>query len=189
MKTRADLVQDRALSTEKALGSLLGVAVGDAMGDIARTDSYRQRYGIITNLYAGAKSTDDTEFALLTARTLIDNQGHLTPEIVLDSWKRYILDQGGVYERGGRPLYGAVENLKRGILPPLSGQFISTIKDSAIVSVISIQELTFQGLELMASTHLTFEIWITITGLYLLLTLSCALAVDRLEIRFGGPVR
>ena len=77
----------------------------------------------------------------------------------------------------------------RRILPPLSGQFISTIKDSAIVSVISIQELTFQGLELMASTHLTFEIWITITGLYLLLTLSCALAVGRLEMRFGGPVR
>jgi polar amino acid transport system permease protein len=70
----------------------------------------------------------------------------------------------------------------RRILPPLSGQFISTIKDSAIVSVISIQELTFQGMELMASTYLTFEIWITVTLLYLMLTLSCSLAVERLEI-------
>lgn len=70
----------------------------------------------------------------------------------------------------------------RRILPPLSGQFISTIKDSAIVSVISIHELTFQGMELMASTYLTFEIWITITLLYLILTLSCSLAVERLEI-------
>lgn len=68
------------------------------------------------------------------------------------------------------------------ILPPLAGQFISTIKDSAIVSVISIQELTFQGMELMASTYLTFEIWITITIMYLMLTLSCSLAVERLEI-------
>jgi polar amino acid transport system permease protein len=68
------------------------------------------------------------------------------------------------------------------ILPPLAGQFISTIKDSAIVSVISIQELTFQGMELMATTYFTFEIWITITGLYLLLTLSCSLAVERFEI-------
>jgi polar amino acid transport system permease protein len=68
------------------------------------------------------------------------------------------------------------------ILPPLAGQFISTIKDSAIVSVISIQELTFQGMELMASTYLTFEIWITVTGLYLILTLFCSLAVERLEI-------
>ena len=67
------------------------------------------------------------------------------------------------------------------ILPPLAGQFISTIKDSAIVSVISIQELTFQAMELMASTYLTFEIWITITIMYLMLTLSCSLAVERLE--------
>ena len=70
----------------------------------------------------------------------------------------------------------------RRILPPLSGQFISTIKDSAIVSVISIPELTFKGMELMASTYLTFEIWITVTLLYLTLTLSCSLVIERLEI-------
>ncbi|MFP4030369.1 MAG: amino acid ABC transporter permease [Desulfococcaceae bacterium] len=69
------------------------------------------------------------------------------------------------------------------ILPALAGQFISTIKDSSIVSIISIQELTFQGMELMSATYLTFEIWITVTILYLVLTLSCSLAVERLEIR------
>jgi polar amino acid transport system permease protein len=69
----------------------------------------------------------------------------------------------------------------RKILPPLAGQFISTIKDSAIVSVISIQELTFQGTELMSATYLTFEVWITITLLYLSLTLSLSLALGRLE--------
>jgi polar amino acid transport system permease protein len=68
------------------------------------------------------------------------------------------------------------------ILPPLAGQFISTIKDSAIVSVISVQELTFQGLELMSATYLTFECWITITVLYLVLALSLSLAVERIEI-------
>jgi len=67
------------------------------------------------------------------------------------------------------------------ILPPLAGQFISTIKDSAIVSVISIQELTFQGMELMSATYLTFEVWITITALYLVLTLSLSIGVERLE--------
>lgn len=70
----------------------------------------------------------------------------------------------------------------RRILPPLAGQFISTVKDSAIVSVISIPELTFQGIELMSSTFLTFEIWITVTLLYLVLTLSLSIAVNRLEI-------
>ena len=77
----------------------------------------------------------------------------------------------------------------RRILPPLAGQFISTIKDSAIVSVISIQELTFQGLELMASTRLTFEIWITISALYLMLTLVCALAAARIERRLTAEGR
>jgi polar amino acid transport system permease protein len=68
------------------------------------------------------------------------------------------------------------------ILPPLAGQFISTIKDSAIVSVISVPELTFQGMELMSATYLTFEVWITVTLLYLMLTLSLSLLVERLEI-------
>lgn len=92
------------------------------MGDIGRNDEYRRRYGIVTRLYAGAKSTDDTEFAMLTARTLLDCGGRLTTEAVVASWRKYIIDQGGVYERGGRPLYGAVENLRRGIMPPMSGR-------------------------------------------------------------------
>lgn len=68
------------------------------------------------------------------------------------------------------------------ILPPLAGQFISTIKDSAIVSVISIPELTFQGMELMSATYLIFEVWIVITALYLVLTLSLSLVIGRWEI-------
>lgn len=68
------------------------------------------------------------------------------------------------------------------VLPPLAGQFISTIKDSSIVSVISIQELTFQGMELMSAAFLTFEVWITVMVLYLIICLLCSLAVERLEI-------
>ena len=69
----------------------------------------------------------------------------------------------------------------RRVMPPLAGQFISTIKDSAIVSVISIQELTFQGMELMAATFLTFEIWLTILAIYFVLCLACSLLVERFE--------
>lgn len=69
------------------------------------------------------------------------------------------------------------------MIPPLAGQTISTIKDSAIVAVISVQELTFRGMELMASTYLTFEVWITVTALYFFLTYSCSLLAGRLEMR------
>lgn len=68
------------------------------------------------------------------------------------------------------------------IMPPLAGQFISTIKDSSIVAVISVQELTFQGLEIMASTYRTFEIWTTVALLYLSLTLTCSLLTRKLEV-------
>ncbi len=121
MISRGELINNRKLCQEKSLGCLIGLAVGDAMGDLARIDEYRKRYGIITTLYDGVKSTDDTEFALLTARTLLDCEAHLSPESVLQSWKTHILDQGGIIDRGGRPLYGAVENLRRGMTPPRSG--------------------------------------------------------------------
>ncbi|MDY7002017.1 MAG: amino acid ABC transporter permease [Thermodesulfobacteriota bacterium] len=77
----------------------------------------------------------------------------------------------------------------RRILPPLTGQLISTVKDSAIVSVISIQELTFQGMEAMAATYRTFEIWTTVLVLYLVVCLGLSLASRRLEVwmeRRGG---
>ena len=106
---------------DHAVGCLLGLAVGDALGDMGRNDAYRQRYGIITRVYEDAKSTDDTEFTMLTAQTLIDCRGELTLSAVEDAWRRYILEQGGVGERGGKPQYGAVANLERGIHPPQSG--------------------------------------------------------------------
>jgi polar amino acid transport system permease protein len=69
------------------------------------------------------------------------------------------------------------------ILPALAGQFISTIKDSAIVAAISIQELTYQGMQLAVSTHFTFEVWLMVAVLYLVLTLTLSLGVSRLERR------
>ncbi len=55
-------------------------------------------------------------------------------------------------------------------LPPLAGQFISLIKDSSLVSVIAITDLTKSGREVITSTFATFEIWFVVAFLYLLLT-------------------
>jgi ADP-ribosylglycohydrolase len=122
MITRHELVLSPEYAYSKARGALLGLAVGDAMGDLGRRDEYRKRYGIITQLYDDASSTDDTEFALLTARTLLDCAGQLTTDALLASWRLHLLANGGVQARAGAPLYGAVANLERGILPPLSGR-------------------------------------------------------------------
>jgi len=37
-------------------------------------------------------------------------------------------------------------------------------------------------MELMSATYLTFEVWITVTVLYLILTLTCSLVVERMEV-------
>lgn len=121
MLTRQQLVDNPALRASKAVGCLAGLAIGDALGDLGRNDAYRQRYGLALELTANGRSTDDTEFAMLTARTLLDCSGELTPETLFAAWDRYILAQGGMFERGGKPLYGAVANLQRGLRPPLSG--------------------------------------------------------------------
>jgi len=67
------------------------------------------------------------------------------------------------------------------MLPPLANEFINTIKWSSIVSIISIQELTFQALQVIASTQATIEIWLTISVMYLALCLGLSLVVRKIE--------
>lgn len=69
------------------------------------------------------------------------------------------------------------------ILPPLVGQVISTFKDSTLGSFISLPELTFQSLEIMAVSQMTFEIWLSTSLLYLLLGVACARFGRFLETR------
>ena len=71
----------------------------------------------------------------------------------------------------------------RKILPPLAGQFITLVKDSAIVSLISIQELTFVAVEVAASTTKVFETWIIVGFMYFVVCYSFALLFAHLEKR------
>jgi len=68
------------------------------------------------------------------------------------------------------------------MLPALAGQFISIIKDSAIVSIISIEELTFQAQQIMTTTYRSFEVWTTVLIMYFVLTFICSLAVRKMEL-------
>lgn len=69
----------------------------------------------------------------------------------------------------------------RRVLPPLANEFINTIKYSAITSVISIQELTFMGRQVVVATRYLFETWITVSAMYMVLTLTLSLLAGRLE--------
>lgn len=71
----------------------------------------------------------------------------------------------------------------RKVLPPLTSQGISLVKDSALVSTIAIYDLTMQGQQIVAETFLTFEIWFTVAAIYLGVTLSLSVLVRFLESR------
>ena len=70
-------------------------------------------------------------------------------------------------------------------LPPLAGQFISLIKDSSLVSVIAITDLTKSGREVITSTFATFEIWFVVAFLYLILTASLSQVISWVERRLS----
>ncbi|MGD8738997.1 MAG: amino acid ABC transporter permease [Desulfobacterales bacterium] len=72
----------------------------------------------------------------------------------------------------------------RRILPPLTSQAISLIKDSALVSTIAIYDLTMEGRTVIAETFLTFEIWFTVAFMYLIITITLSIVVNTLENRF-----
>ena len=113
---------DNEILIDRGIASMVALAVGDAAGDLGRDDSVRQKYGILTELLPAGKSTDDTEFSVLSARALLECSGEFTSRWVADTWRRYVLDEGGAKDRGGTPLYGALWNLANGIEPPLSGR-------------------------------------------------------------------
>ena len=71
----------------------------------------------------------------------------------------------------------------RRILPPLAGQFISLIKDSSLLGVMAVRELTKATREAVTSSLQSLELWFTCAVLYLVLTFTLSLFVQYLERR------
>ena len=67
------------------------------------------------------------------------------------------------------------------ILPPLGNEFITMLKNSSLVSVIGFEELTRRGQLIIAQTYASFEIWMTVAALYLIMTLAIAKFVSFME--------
>ena len=77
--------------------------------------------------------------------------------------------------------YIVIPQLARIVLPPLTGQFASLVKDSSILSFIAVNELTKNVLEVDALTFTTFENLAILAVLYLLITLPISLLTRNLE--------
>ena len=73
----------------------------------------------------------------------------------------------------------------RRILPPLAGQFISLIKDSSLLGIVAIRELTKAAREVVSASLQPFEVYFLAAILYLVLTFTLSMALQRLEKRMA----
>lgn len=123
MHTRLEMRRDRERSRDRARAALLGHAIGDSFGDAARTPDNHFLFGITMGFREGvAPGTDDTEFALLSARTLLEGKGDLTDDLVLAAWREHVLPLPELH-RGGASEREAAENIRRGLVQPETGEF------------------------------------------------------------------
>jgi polar amino acid transport system permease protein len=72
----------------------------------------------------------------------------------------------------------------RNILPPLGNEFITSLKDTSLVSVITMIELMRTGVLLDVTYFRSMEIYISVAVIYLLLTTLFVYGIDYLERRF-----
>ncbi len=71
----------------------------------------------------------------------------------------------------------------RVILPPVGNEFIALLKDSSLVSVVAVTDLTRRGREFMSTHFNPIETWTMVALLYLVMTLLSARIVGWLERR------
>ncbi len=71
----------------------------------------------------------------------------------------------------------------RNVLPPLGNDFIAMLKDSSLVSVLGVQDITQLGKVYSASTFRFFETYNVVAYLYLVMTVGLALLVRGIEKR------
>jgi polar amino acid transport system permease protein len=71
----------------------------------------------------------------------------------------------------------------RVILPPVGNEFVTLLKDSSLVSVVAVADMTRRGREFMSRTYMSLETWLMVALLYLIMTLFAARVVAYIEKR------
>jgi polar amino acid transport system permease protein len=77
----------------------------------------------------------------------------------------------------------------RRILPPLTNETVSLVKNSSIVSIMAIFDLTTEGRNIVADTAMPFEVWFTVAGIYLCVTLMLSGFAAWLEHKMNVPTQ
>lgn len=131
------------MDTDRARASLLGLAIGDAMGaptEGMTRESIAARFGRVDGfLQDDAAGTDDTEYAVLSARGIIAHGRALNADRVAEVWLEALGEQEGGFYGAGFSEMVALANLRAGIRPPDSGRFnVESWSDGAAMRVAPI---------------------------------------------------
>lgn len=126
----------------RARGCLAGLAAGDALGRPAEGMEPAQiaaRWGRIEGYVADTPlGSDDTEYALLTAKALLRYRGDFSADNVAELWVREVCGQEGGFAGGGFSEMAAIRNLERGHRAPRSGQHPHAWSDGLAMRVAPI---------------------------------------------------
>ncbi|HWQ83684.1 MAG TPA: amino acid ABC transporter permease [Anaerolineales bacterium] len=71
----------------------------------------------------------------------------------------------------------------RVVLPPVGNEFVAMLKDSSLVSVVAVADLTRRGREFMSVNFNPIEVWSLVALIYLVMTLFSARVVSGIEKR------
>ncbi|MCD9552812.1 ABC transporter permease subunit [Photobacterium carnosum] len=80
-----------------------------------------------------------------------------------------------------------IPQMFRKIIPPLTNEAVSLVKNSSIVSIMAIFDLTTEGRNIVADTAMPFEVWFTVAAIYLCITLTLSALAVWLERRLSIP--
>ncbi|MGW4640373.1 ADP-ribosylglycohydrolase family protein [Sphaerisporangium sp. NPDC004334] len=115
------------MSLTRARGCLLGLAAGDALGRPAENlppEEIARRHGRLTEIEPGKGGTDDTEYTIFAASLLCRYGAAMTPADVAREYREQIIPSiDGPMRGAGFSELGAVQALRRGLAPPMSGEW------------------------------------------------------------------
>jgi ADP-ribosylglycohydrolase len=130
-------MQDRL--TSRARGSLLGLAVGDALGGPTEgktREAILSQWGKVTGFLNDAQTgSDDTEYALFNSRLLFKYGSGMTAAAIAEEWRSDIISAENRYKGAGFSEMLAIRNLKAGLQPPESGMHLHSWSDGLAMRV------------------------------------------------------
>ncbi|EON10966.1 MULTISPECIES: amino acid ABC transporter permease [Pandoraea] len=206
---RGALVTVEVTACALALGCVLGLLVG--MGRL--NPAHRIRYGICTAYVTFIRGTP------LLVQLFILFFGLPQFDILLPAFMCGVLGLGiysGAYV--SEIVRGAIQSIERGqmeaarslgmpygqamrsvilpqavvrMIPPLGNEFIALIKNSALVSLLTIHDVMHEGQKIISVSYRSLEVYLAIAFVYLILTGATTLLLQRAEksLRAGGAVQ